>query len=201
MPNGQTERNRLGALATAASHTRAATATALGRRDGRIVFAVVAVGYLLAYLRAIGHLAPGLGGYGVTVVADPLGTLFVAGQGPLSFRPVARVAVGPVTYLFSLNTLIGLALAVLVGGNLAVSYLVWRQPAACGLGRSSAGLVAGLPAILSGTACCGPVVLLVVGVQASGILLTTFQLLLPLAVLLLVGSLLLVGRRFDPTGV
>jgi hypothetical protein len=100
-----------------------------------------------------------------------------------------------VTYLFSLNTVVGFGLAALVGLNLALTYLVWRQPAACGIGRSSTGLLASVPALLSGTACCGPVVLLVVGVQASGVLLTGFQLLLPIAVLLLVGSLVLVGRR------
>lgn len=183
---------------TATSRTRSATATALGRRDGRLVFVVVTVGYVLAYLRAIGHLAPGLGEYGVTVVENPLGAFLAPALGPLSFTPVARIAAGPVTYLFSFNTVIGIALATLVGVNLAVSYLVWRQPAACGLGQSSAGLLAGLPAILSGSACCGPIVLIVLGIQASGILLTTFQLLLPLAVLLLVGSLLVVGRQFDP---
>jgi len=181
-----------------AARTRTAVATALSRRDGLAVFVAVAVGYLLTYLWGIGHLAPGLGGVGVTVVETPLRTLFTPAQGPFSFRPVARVALGPVTYVASLNTLVGVGLAVLVGLNLAVSYLVWRGPAACGLAGRSAGLVAGLPAVLSGTACCGPVVLLVVGVQASGALLTTFQLLLPLAAALLVGSLLAAGRRFDP---
>jgi hypothetical protein len=55
-----------------------------------------------------------------------------------------------------------------------------------------------LPAVLSGTACCGPVVLIVLGIQASGVLLTAFQFLLPFAALLLVGSLVLVGRQVDP---
>lgn len=173
-------------------------ATALARRDGRIVFGVTAVAYLLVYLWAIGHLAPGLGDYGITVVKDPLASFFDPAFGPFAYRPVASVAVGPITYLFSLNTLIGAGLGVLVGLNLSMSYLVWRQPAACDIGQSSAGLLAGIPAIISGTACCGPLVLLVVGIQASGVLLTTFQFLLPIAALLLVGSLLLVGRQFDP---
>lgn len=189
---------RTGPVRTAVSRTWTVMAAALGRRDGRAVFGAVAVGYALVYLWAIGHLAPGLGEYGVTIVDAPLRTLFEPALGPLSFRPVARVAAGPVTYLFSLNTVIGVALAGLVGLNLAVSYLAWRQPKACGIGQSSAGLFAGLPAVLSGTACCGPVVLIAVGVQASGVLLTAFQWLLPLAGLLLVGSLVLVGRQIDP---
>ncbi|WP_424019345.1 hypothetical protein ACOZ4N_07695 [Halorientalis pallida] len=189
------ERHLASRVRTAVSRTRAASALVFRRRDSLSVFALVTGLYLLTYLWAIGHLAPGLGGFDLLIVADPLGKLLRPELGPFSFTPVARVALGPVTYLFSLNTLVGLGLAALVGLNLALTYLIWRQPAACGIGRSSTGLLAGVPALLSGTACCGPVVLLVVGVQASGVLLTGFQLLLPVAVLLLVGSLVLVGRR------
>ena len=188
----------LGRLRGALSRTRAASAVTLRRRDAKLVFGVVTAGYLTLYLWAIGHLAPGLGGYGVTVVTDPLSAFMRPALGPLSFTPVARIALGPVTYLFSLNSVIGLALAALVGLNLAVTYLAWTQPNACGLGQSTSGILASVPAVLSGTACCGPMVLIVLGIQASGVLLTTFQFLLPLAVLMLVGSLVLVGRQVDP---
>ncbi|WP_336000553.1 hypothetical protein [Halorientalis halophila] len=191
----RSERRAGNRVRTALSRTRAASALVFRRGDSLAVFTVVTAIYLVTYLWAIGHLAPGLGGFDLLVVSDPLGKLLRPELGPFSFTPVARVALGPVTYLFSLNTLVGLGLAALVGLNLALTYLVWRQPAACGIGRSSTGLLASVPALLSGTACCGPVVLLVVGVQASGVLLTGFQLLLPLAVALLLGSLVLVGRR------
>jgi len=88
----------------------------------------------------------------------PLSSFVRPALGPLSFTPVASVALGPVTYLFSLNSVIGLGLAALVGLNLSMTYLAWTQPRACGLGQSSTGLLASLPAVLSGTACCGPVV-------------------------------------------
>lgn len=192
------DRSRTRRARTALSRTRGATRLALSRPDARLVFGLVSAGYLLAYLWAIGHLAPGLGGYDVAVVSDPLGTLLRPALGPLSFTPVARISLGPVTYLFSLNTLIGAGIAALVGLNLAVTYLAWRSPAACGIGTSSSGLLAGLPALLSGTACCGPVVLIALGVQASGLLLSAFQFLLPVAVLALIGSLVLVGRRVTP---
>ncbi|WP_206662565.1 hypothetical protein [Halorubrum sp. BOL3-1] len=104
------------------------------------------------------------------------------------------------TYLFSLNTVLGVGIAGLVGLNLGLTYLAWRQPAACGVGSSSSGVIASVPAVLSGTACCGPVVLIVLGIQASGIVVTAFQFLLPIAVVLLVGSLVLVGRQIDPAG-
>lgn len=184
-------------LRTALSRTKAATAMTLHRRDARFVFGFVTVGYLGLYLWAIGHLAPGLGSYGVTVIADPLSKFLRPALGPFSFTPVARIALGPVTYLFSLNSVLGLGLALLVGLNLTLSYLAWTQPKACGLAQSSTGILASLPAILSGTACCGPVVLIAVGIQASGVLLTTFQFLLPVAAVMLVASLVLVGRQIE----
>lgn len=188
-------------LRAAVSRTRDATAITLGRRDTLAVFGGVTVSYLAVYLWAIGHLAPGLGGYGVTVVADPLAKFLRPELGQFSFTPVAQLQVGPVTYLFSLNTVVGLGLAALVGLNLALTYLVWTQPKACGIGQSSTGLLASLPALLSGTACCGPVVLIVLGIQASGLLLSAFQFLLPLAALVLVASLVLVGRQVNPQAI
>jgi hypothetical protein len=186
------------------SRTWFAIGAALGRRDGLAVFVAVTLGYLLAYLSAIDHLAfDGDGEFGLLVVSDPVARFFQQSLGPLSFEPVALVEFGVGTYLFSLNTLLGLGIAALVGVNLAVTYLAWRQPKACGLGasRASSGLLAGIPALLSGTACCGPVLLIVFGIQASSALLTAFQWLLPVAMVLLVGSLLWVGRTVDPAAI
>jgi hypothetical protein len=192
------ERRLVARVTTAVARTRTATVMTLRRRDARVAFGVVTVVYLVLYLWAIGHLDRGLGGYGVSVVADPMAQFLQPELGPFSFTPVARVDLGPVTYLFSFNTVLGLGLSVLVGLNLALTYLAWTQPEACGIGTSSTGLVASLPAVLSGTACCGPVVLIVLGIQASGVLLTAFQFLLPVAAVVLVGSLLLVGRQVEP---
>lgn len=187
-----------------------AVRTALRRRDSRVVFGFVVFAYVVGYLYAAQQLSlrGGLGayrydllgyGYDIRVVDSPLATLFEQGTSAVNFKPVAIVETEFFTYLFSLNTIIGTGLGVLVGVNLAITYLAWRQPAACGIGTTSAGLLAGIPAILSGSACCGPVLVIVLGVQATGILAPgVFELLLPVAVVLLVGSLLLVGRQIDP---
>ena len=187
-----------GRLGGAVSRTLAATRAVFDRRDAVAVVAVTAVAYLLVYLYALGHLAPGLGGFDVVVVSGALGKFLRPELGPFAFTPVARVSLGPVTYLFSFNTMIGAGIAGLVGLNLGLTYLAWRQPAACGVGTSSSGVLASIPAVLSGTACCGPVVLIVLGIQASGIVVTAFQFLVPVAVVLLLGSLVLVGRQVDP---
>jgi hypothetical protein len=187
-----------GRLGGAVSRTLAATRAVFDRRDAVAVVAVTAVAYLLVYLYALGHLAPGLGGFDVVVVSGALGKFLRPELGPFAFTPVARVSLGPVTYLLSFNTVIGAGIAGLVGLNLGLTYLAWRQPAACGVGTSSSGVLASIPAVLSGTACCGPVVLIVLGIQASGIVVTAFQFLVPVAVVLLLGSLVLVGRQVDP---
>jgi hypothetical protein len=166
-----------------------------------VLLFTVASAYLAVYLFAVGHLRPGPGGFDLFVVADPLSRAFQP-VGPFSFEGVAVVTLGPATLVVSpLDILIGSALSLLVGVNLAVSYLASRHPAACGISPgtgTSAGVFAGLPALLSGAACCGPVVLVALGIQATGLLLATFSVLVPAAALLLVGSLVYVGRAVDP---
>jgi hypothetical protein len=127
-------------------------------RDARAVLVVAGTAYLLAYLAAIGHLRPGPGAV-VVVVADPVARALEP-VGFLAFEPVALVDLAVVRLLVApVNVAPGVALGALVGVNLAVSYLVWRHPAACGIdagrgGRAGAGsgtgLLAGLPALLSG---------------------------------------------------
>jgi len=192
------------AVRSSVARTVAALRVVVGRRDGRAILAGVTGAYLLGYLVAIGHLGTGFGGVDVLVVADPAERLFRQ-RSPFSFEPIARVALGPVTLLLApLNVALGLALAGLVGANLAVSYLVWRHPAACGIdpgAASASGILAGLPALLSGAACCGPALLLVLGVQASAGLIAAFGVLVPVAAAALLASLLFVGRQVDPVAV
>ncbi|WP_135825582.1 hypothetical protein [Halorussus ruber] len=197
-----TETASRGRIPLTLSRTRFAIGAALGRRDGQAVFGSVALAYLLAYLWFSDLLTfgGGVGGgeFGLTVARNPLGRLFQPANSALSFEPVALVEFGVGTYLLSLNTAIGLGIALLVGLNLAVTYVAWRQPKACGIGSSSSGVLAGIPALLSGAACCGPIVLVIFGIQASSAVLTVFEWLIPAAVVLLVGSLLWVGRQVDP---
>jgi hypothetical protein len=193
----QVERGR-----DAVAKTLVAVRGTVVRRDARVVLAGVTVLYLGLYLYILGHLRfTGGGGFDYVVVSDPLSRMFQS-TGTLAFEPVAGLVVGPLELLVApVNVAIGGVLALLVGVNLAVSFLAWRQPAACGIGSGAkgSGLLAGLPALLSGTACCGPVVLVAVGIQASGVLIASFGFLVPAAALLLVGSLLYVGRKVDPT--
>jgi hypothetical protein len=177
--------------------TLVATRGALTRRDGKAVFVVASAAYFLLYTAGLRNLGFGPWGYELSIVSNPLARA-VQPVGPFQWESVALVVVGPVELLVSpLNVLLGAGLATLVGLNLAVSVVAWRGPTACRLG-SGASAAAGVPGLLSGVACCGPTILLVVGVQASAGVLTVFQWLLPLAVVALVGTLLWVGRRVEP---
>jgi len=182
----------------AVRRTAGAVRLALGDRRAVAVVGLATVAYLLTYLYAIDKLTPGNGEFGLVVAAQPWEAFFRQGFGTFTYEPVALVRLGVVTYQFSLNTLIGLAIAILVGVNVGLSYFVWRQPASCGVGSRSAGLFAGVPALLSGAACCGPIVALIFGIQVTSGLLVVFEWLLPISALLLVGTLLLVGRQVDP---
>lgn len=177
--------------------TAAALRAALGRRDARFVVGVGAVGYLLVYLFTIGDLGASRTVEPTVRLADDLSRAFVS-TGFFRFDAVALVAWGGVSYGFSpLNLVVGSVLAALVGANLGLSYLGLVQPRACGL-EASTGALAGVPALLTGAACCGPTVLLLVGVQASASVIAVFEFLVPVAVVLLVGGLLAVGREVDP---
>ena len=109
------EHSPVSGFKTAIFRTQDAMVMTLRRRDSKVVFGTITAVYLVLYLWAIGHLSPGLGGFEVFVVTDPVSKFFQPELGPLSFTPVARVALGPVTYLFSLNTVLGFGLSMLVG--------------------------------------------------------------------------------------
>lgn len=90
---------------------------------------------------------------------------------------------------------IGLAVAVLVDHLFAVTNSVRLQPKACGIGSRSAGALAGIPALLPGTAYCGPVLL------AAGSPAQSVRGVLPIAALCLLGTLLMAGRRVQPDAI
>jgi hypothetical protein len=91
---------------------------------------------------------------------------------------------------------LGLVLSTLVGLNLAFSYLSLVQPKVC-YGRPALGFLASLPALLAGAACCGSPLLLLLGIQATASLIALFGILVPIALLLLAGTLVVNVRRTD----
>lgn len=186
-----------GVAAAAIARTRRALAAALGDRVSTGVLVATTLAYVLVYLFAVGDLGRSTAGVldtgsavAVSVSAAPLARAFGG-------EAVALVTLGPVELLVSPATLAaGAVLGTLVGANLALSALAWRRPTVCDISPAS-GFAAGVPALLSGTACCGPLVFIVLGLQATSAALTAIAWLRPIATLLLVASLLWAAWRLD----
>lgn len=170
------------------------------RRDAVLAILGTGIAYLAVYLYAIGDVSyqPGLG-LNILLVENPLFRMLEPGPGRFSYEPIAVIDAWTLRYLFSpLNVLLGVVLSVLVGINLGLSYLAIIQPKACGIGTGS-GILASIPALFAGSACCAPVILVVFGITASGTVLTMISWLLPIGIILLVASLWYLGNHIDPT--
>jgi hypothetical protein len=160
---------------------------------------VAALVYLLLYLAVIGdlNLHPGRTGIDFYAVGAPWSRMF-APRAPFHFEALAVLELGPATYLLApVNLAIGFALALLVGLNAALGLLAWRQPKACYRGTTS-GVLAAIPGLLAGGACCGPALFLLLGLQASAGVIALFGVLVPIAALLLLASAVLMIRQIDP---
>lgn len=170
------------------------------RTDAMLVIGITGILYIIVYLYAIGDLSyqPGVEQQ-LIFVDHPLHRMFEPGPGRFSYEPVALIDAWVIRYLFSpLNLLLGLLLSVLVGINLGLSYLAVIQPKACGIGTGS-GLLASIPALLAGSACCAPVILVVFGITASGTVLSLISWLLPIGLMLLIVSLIYMASQINPT--
>jgi hypothetical protein len=203
MSRSQSPQNRpIAPLARARARLATTLSVARGvlrQRGPLAVLLAVTVAYLLVFLWVLGDLViDSAAGLSVFVVDQPVVRALQPAPGAFLFQPVALLELEVVFWEFSpLNTLLGLALAVLVGLNLAFSYLAVTQPKSCGL-STSAGVFASIPGLLAGSTCCAPVLLVVVGIQASGLVLAAFVWLLPVSVALLLGTLVYVAGKIDP---
>lgn len=164
----------------------------------RRIAVLAALGYWLAFLLAIQDLSvhSRAGPVGLTL-ADRMGDLMFQLRGPFHFEPVALLELPFLTWTFApLNVAIGAALAALVGLNLALAWLAVSRPRVC-RARPAAGLLAALPGLLAGSACCGPVLFIVLGLPISASVVGLFGMLIPAAAVLLVLALIFNLRRVD----
>lgn len=156
----------------------------------------IGVAYLVLFLVALRDISPG--GQGFDVLTTDWTRMFER-SGAFTFEPIAQVTFPGLTVLLSpLNLLVGLGLAALAGLNLAVTWMAFRQPRACRFNRST-GLLASLPALLAGGACCAPAIVLILGLQVSSLMIGVFQALIPVSAVLMLLSLALIVHRTDPS--
>lgn len=148
--------------------------------------------YLTLFLVALQDIS--LGGRGIGFLTVEWSRMFER-RGAVTFEPIAQLTLPGLTILLSpVNILIGLAVAALVGVNLVITYIAFSQPRACTFNRSS-GILASVPALLAGSACCAPTIVLILGLQVSSLFITVFQVLIPVSVILLLVTLKLILDR------
>lgn len=138
-----------------------------------------------------------LGGSGIRFAAVEW-TRMLEPTSTFTFGAMARLTLPGVTVLIApLNILIGGLLSLLAALNLMVTYVAYNQPSACSFNRST-GVLASLPALLAGGACCAPAIVLILGLQVSSLFITAFQVLIPVAAVLLLITLKLILDRTHP---
>ena len=151
--------------------------------------------YLILFLVALRDIT--LGGSGVQFMSVEWTRMFQP-TGTFTFEAMARLTLPGVTVLIApLNILIGGMLSLLAALNLMVTYVAYNQPSACSFNRST-GILASLPALLAGGACCAPAIVLILGLQVSSLFITAFQVLIPVAAVLLLITLKLILDRTHP---
>lgn len=152
----------------------------------------LSVAYLILFLLALQDLS--LGGQEVKVATTDWHRMFHR-TGTVTFEPILQLTLPGLTLLVSpLNVLIGAFLSILAGLNLTITYIAYHQPRACNFNRST-GILASIPALLAGGACCAPAIILILGLQVSSLFITVFQVLLPAAAILLLVTLKLILDR------
>ncbi|MEX2584550.1 MAG: hypothetical protein WD766_14875 [Gemmatimonadota bacterium] len=148
--------------------------------------------YLVLFLIALQDIS--LGGRGFEFLTVDWARMFDR-TGAFTFEPIGQLTMPGLTILLSpVNILIGLVVAALVGVNLVITYIAFSQPSACTFNRST-GILASVPALVAGSACCAPAIVLILGLQVSSLFITVFQVLIPVSMLLLLFSLKLILDR------
>lgn len=153
----------------------------------RLLAAGSALLYLILYLVSIQDVSAG--GRGFQLRTTDWQRMFER-IGPLTFEPVLQVTLPGVTVLLApLNVLVGVTIAVLV----SLGVVFTRAARADELDVD--GRMIGLSTLLVGLACIAPGMLIVLAVPVPSSFVTIFQLLIPVALLLLIGALGLALHR------
>lgn len=167
-------------------------------RDSRKSIILISLLYFLLYLISTRSL---------TYTRDSTGiefgsiNLLFRGSGLINDEPIVKIVIEPVALFISpLNIAIGTILGLLVAVNLLLLYLVVKQPDRCNISDTT-GLLASVPALLSGTACCGPIIPIILGIQVTSTLTSLLNIVIPVAfIVLLVSIYILLGHvRSQPT--
>jgi hypothetical protein len=155
----------------------------------------VAVVYVLLFQIAVADLTiDGTVRPASIFVVESWQGLVLRTRAPFQFEAVAVLEAPFLVWLVSpVNIAIGLALGLLTGVQISLVRIARRCAVSCGL-RPAAGVLAAVPGLLAGSACCAPILFVLLGVQVTASLITLMGLLVPAAFLFLLLGLALTLR-------
>ena len=111
-------------------------------------------------------------------------------RGPFNWEPIGILTIGSFDILIAIpNIVFGTIVGLLVGANLSVSYYTYTHRTLCNIDPTRS-VISAVPALLTGFACCGPTLLLSLGI-ASASLTIAFIAVLPFLFPLALGGLLI----------
>ncbi len=173
---------------------------ALSTKRSKIILLVTSVAYLLFYFVVTGILFLGGSGSFTVFVSESWLSLILRERTPFNWEPIGFISLGALTIFLAIpNIIFGVITAGLVGANISVSAYTYAARTMCRINPSQSVLSA-VPALLTGVACCGPTLLLSLGI-ASATLTVAFvsflPFLFPLALLGLISSLFWAGWRIS----
>lgn len=155
----------------------------------RVVALGVGLGYLAVYLFVLGDLSLARTAEWDAQVAGRWQALWFRPRGLFQFEGIALLQAGRLVFIVSpLNLLLAGLLAMLVAINVHGAIAVRRMPAHCRPGGSGTGILASVPALVAGGACCAPALIILLGLPGLGALAGLFDWLIPISIILLVAS-------------
>ena len=168
-------------------------------RRSKVIILVVGTAYLLLYLLATGVLVVSSTPHPFDVqISEQWPALIFRQRTPFNWEPIGLLSLGWIQVFLAVpNIVFGLAIAALVGVNIAVSAYTYTARKVCRINPSSS-ILAAAPAFLTGIACCGPTLLLSLGIASTAVtvaFVAVLPVLLPLALIGLLGSMLWSGRK------
>lgn len=176
----------------------------LGIRSYRILVVLIAIVYLGVYSVITGILVLTSGDWGFSLlILDNWPDLIFRVRTPFNWEPIGLLTLGPVSVFVAVpNMIFGLIIGIFVGANISVSIYTYRARTVCNLNPASS-VISAVPALLTGVACCGPTLLISLGIASATVTIAFVSILpflFPLALLGLVMSLTWSGWKLSQPG-
>lgn len=176
----------------------------LKMRSYRIMAVLIALVYLIVYSLITGLIAVNLSEWGFSLlILENWPDLIFRVRTPFNWEPIGLLSLGPVNVFLAIpNMIFGLIIGVLVGANISISTYTYKARTVCNLNPASS-VISAIPALLTGVACCGPTLLISLGIASATVTIAFVSILpflFPLALIGLVLSLTWSGWKLSQPG-